>query len=417
MPDMARTRRIRGALIASVVVAAVALAPALAGAAAANWAGSQLDAPALAELAVGETSARGSAGTITTESFPIRGKFLRKSSQLAPNRISNVEVTFRRMATDGSAIDRGPAEPCLPADVASANGAVTDEGGTSRAPFAVTAEHSKWPCNGRFLIRSIARSSGSDGPDRYDLVAEVTVAVRPVPVTEITADVDDAADRVTVSWTKLTPEQKAVDAIGYRVERAGPADDDGVYGFYRPITDDISEDEVAGVERPTVVDTLEKDGKYRYRVMSLRNGADGPIAAPGEGTAVADATITPPPGQPTTTTTTDPDASTTTTAPVGPRIGSGGRPIPTIPNRPGARLPAPPTTLDPGFDPELNYDGTPRIPRQGSDSPELAGEEGLSIIQTENEGGAGMLGPVAGAMVLAGWAGHVFYLNKLSKQF
>lgn len=415
MPDMRSIRRSRGALIASVVVAAVALAPALAGAAAANWAGSQLDTPALADLVVGETSARGSAGTITTESFPIQGKFLRKTSQFAPNRISNVEVTFRRMAADGTSIDREPAEPCLPTDVATANGPVTDEGGTSRAPFAVSSDHSRWPCNGRFLIRSIARSSGADGPDRYDIVAEVTVEVRPVPVTEITADVDDSADRVTVSWTKLTPEQKAIDAIGYRVERAGPADAKGVYGFFRPIAADITEDEVADVERPAVVDTLEADGKYRYRVMSLRNGADGPILAAGEGTAVADATITPPPGQPTTTTTTEPGATTTTTD--GPRIGSGGRPIPAVPSRPGARLPAPPTTIDPGFDPELNYDGTPRIPGRGSDSPELAGEDGLSIINTEDEGGAGMLGPVAGAMVLAGWAGHVFYLNRLSKQF
>ena len=74
-------------------------------------------------------------------------------------------------------------------------------------------------------------------------------------------------------------------------------------------------------------------------------------------------------------------------------------------------MPSPPTTLDTGFNDELDY-GDRDIPEPGE---ELAGE-GQSVIQTDTEG-AGLLGPVAGAMVLLGWAGHVAYLNRLAKQF
>lgn len=393
-------RRLVAALAATTLVALLTVAPGLAGASAVDWAGSKFDTPTLSDMNASGT--RGKA-TVTSESFPISGRFHRTQDGDPTRSITSVGVAFNRATADGTAVAREPTEPCLPVDSPPAGNSGT------RATFEVGASQSTWPCNGRYVVTATARSSGAGGPDAFELFAELTVAVRPDPVTVIDAQVDDDADRVTITWDKLTESQLAVDAIGYRVERAGPADRDGVYGFYRPIADDVSEDRAGG--QGTVTDTVEADGKYRYRVLSMRNGADGPIFASSEGTATANATLTPSPGKPTTTTTTEPGSTPASTGV--PRIGTG-RTLPTIPNRPGAPLPAPPNTIDPGFDPELDYDGNgPR----SSDSPELAGEEGLSFIENEPGDGPGLVGPVAGALVLLGWAGHIVYLNRLAKQF
>lgn len=401
-----RSRSLRLVIAFAAVLASLAVfAPGLVDAAPRDWAGSQITEPKLTET---DNPQRGTA-VMTTTSFPIGGVFVRSRNGIEQNQITRVGVAFNRMAADGSAAPREAQEPCLPSDVPTANAAPTNDSSFSRATFRVPADQSRWPCNGRYLATATGYSSGGAGPDQISLVAELTVAVRPVPVDVINVAVDDDNDRVTVTWEKLTPEELAVDAIGYRVERAGPADSKGVYGFYRPIGDDIAEDRAGG--EGTFTDTLEVDGKYRYRVLSMRDGADGPVFASGENTAVADATITPAPTKSTTTTTTEPGATTTTRP--GAQIGSGRRPLPSLPTRSGGALPAPPTTIDPGFDPELDYDGAPRLP---TDSPELAGEDGLSIINTEEGSGAGLLGPLAGALVLIGWAGHIVYLNRLAKQ-
>ncbi len=349
--------------------------------------------------------------TMTTSSFPISGTFVKTN---ATPRVGSVSIRPNAafQMVDATGQPTSPSEPlaqCPSSGSLAVNSGPPSEAndnGRAQRSFTITSERSTWPCNGRYAVTVTADSADpGKGNETYSMKAVATVAVRPIPIDVIDVDVDDENDEVTVTFEKLTAEELAPDALSYRVQRAGPADEDGKYGSYELLG------EVPIDAEPTFLDEVEAFGDFRYRVASVRNGADGPIFAPIDGTAVAEATITPNPGVSTTTTTTRPRSTSSTTNV--PRIGSG-RPIPTIPSSPGRPLPAPPTSIDPGFDPELDYDGQPRLP---SESPELAGEDGLSVIQNEAGDGPGLLAPVAGAMVLIGWAGHVVYLNRLAKQF
>ncbi len=232
------------------------------------------------------------------------------------------------------------------------------------------------------------------------MVAIVTVAVPPLPITAVDAVVDDKADTITVTWAKLTGDELAVDAIGYRVERAGPKKA-GAFGAYAPVGPGF------GVhDDPLLVDHITTPGAYRYRVRALRNGADGPIASPVAGSDVAEGSVAPDP-----TTTTSPP-TTVASGPVLPQLGSGGRPATPTTRRPSG----PPTTVDTGYQGTLDYGTSPGT--TGSSAAELAsGGEGQSIIRTEGSSGVGLIAPVAGALVLLGWAGHLVYLNRLAKQF
>lgn len=353
---------------------------------------------------------------MTSSSFSMAGTFVRVN---ATPRVGRVNIRpngqFQRITADGEPVTSDePLEECPDSGTLAVtpsstgeNAGVADDNGRAQRGFNISEDASTWPCNGRYRIIATADLADPRGNEAYSMAVTALVAVRPVPVDVIEATVgEDDDDTVTVTWEKLTEREEAPDALGYRVQRAGPEDDEGDFGPWEQVGEDVPPDGAA-----SITDVLEADGTYRYRVLSMREGANGPIFASSEDTAVAEATIdTSRP--PSSTTTTEPGSSTTT-QPVVPRQGTG-RSIPTIPQSSGRALPAPPTTVDPGFDPELTYDGERRVP---DSSPELAGESGQSIIRTDGEGGVGFAGPIAGGLVLLGWAGHVVYLNRLAKQF
>ena len=136
-------------------------------------------------------------------------------------------------------------------------------------------------------------------------------------------------------------------------------------------------------------------------MRSLRDGADEPVPSRASVSPVADASITPDPA--------DHHHVDTATAYRQSATSAFRGPCPEPARRPRSRHPPRPTT---GFNEELDYSG---VPRPGSEEDGLAAE-GQSIIRTPGEG-AGLLAPVAGALVLLGWAGHIIYLNRLAKQF
>ena len=343
-------------------------------------------------MAQGEDPWAGSAFTApsddapaTESSFPIAGTFVNSRQS-----ITTVTVDFGRLDDDVYSPAEG--DPCVPADP----GIVPDTpgNGLDRYDFTVQTPEGDdivWPCNGRYLIRATAASEGLDGSDEHTLSRTVVVAVAPPPVRSVTAT--PQGEKVEVTWQPV--DDPSADALGYRVERAGPKND-GTFGPYIAVSGDLGTAATSATDRPQV------SGEYRYRVLSLRHGADGPVTAPKDASATADAGVT---------------VSTPTTASgTGRGAGTPGRGAPRAPRSSGgARLPAssPPTTLDTGFDEEIDYGNRTAT----ADSPELAdGGEGQSIIRSEGEG-AGLVAPAAGALVLLGWAGHVVYLNRLAKQF
>lgn len=347
------------------------------------------------------TPFRGGDATVTSESFEIAGVFVKRRE--AVERIVQVDVRFEG---EGSGVPDGPPptgdpgdeverRPCVPEDPAPFVGEGTTSDEAARYEFSVPAEESVWPCNGRYVVVATAQTNQDVEP--YDLSAVLTVAVPPRPVTVVETRYDTSVDAVEVVWEPLTDDELAQDAIGYRVERAGPIDDDGA--------DFVAVGPEFGVDdQPVLLDSPDEGGLYRYRVRSLRAGADGAVPARAEDSAVAEVTV---PDRP------EPTTSTTTTIRRSTSGVGGGRSGSTSPRRPRPGVFAPPTTVDTGFDETIDY-GERSAGEQ--DTPELAGQEGQSIIRTEGEG-AGLLAPAAGALVLLGWAGHVAYLNRLAKQF
>ena len=400
MPER-RTLRRAGALAALGVLVAVSAAPTVF---AQDGEPTPEQTPEAGDPAEWEGSAftdpfQDGAALVTTESFPISGIFTKMREPA--ERIATVEVVFgeddEAAPTSSSTTPPDPAaEPdgeveCVPADPPEFvnDAAAPEQGPTTSYAFTVPAEQSVWPCNGRYEISATATTSSAPD-DTHRIEGVLTVAVPPKPVTVVKAEVLDGDRDVRITWEPLAEGDLAVDAIGYRVERAGPARD-GDFGPYsivggrRAVDDD-----------PVMVDRPRRGGEYRYRVRALRDGADGPIPSSAEESAVAEATVA---GVPV--------ATTTTAEPDRPRTG--------VINRPRPRRSTPslgtPTTVDTGFEDELDYGDF-----EPGDSPELAGDSGRSIINTD-DAGMGFAAPVAGALVLLGWAGHITYLNRLAKQF
>lgn len=382
MREGRRPGRRRGVIAATVAAGLLVVAP---GAAAQQadedaeaWEGSSFTEPS-------------SDGTSAVRSFPIAGTFI------DPGRtVSAVEVDFGRL--DGDVYSEADEDPCVPADP----GVVPDTpgNGLDRYDFTVRTpdgENITWPCNGRYLIRAHATSEGVEGTRTHVLTRTVDIAEPPPPVQTVNAVAD--GERVFVTWDPIR--DPSADAAGYRVERAGPKKD-GAFGPFVAVSGDLGTDSTSVTDRPEV------SGDYRYRVLALRHGADEPVTAPPDESASADVSVTVP-----TTTTTRAEGSGGSI----PSVGSG-RPTSRAPRRSAPQIPAPspPTTIDTGFEPELDY-GDRSGDRELDDAPELAdGGEGQSIIRTEGDG-AGLVAPAAGALVLLGWAGHVVYLNRLAKQF
>lgn len=373
-----RRRRALAALAGGLIAAAVVLAPSVSAQTDDDaWAGSELTAPF-----------RNGFATVDTESFPITGTFRKQARPL--ERIIEVDVRFERADGPSEGTDE-----CLPADPAPFRNPDAADGDARVLSFEVPADASVWPCNGRYRVIAAARSSQSLTP--HEIVGELSVAAPPAPVESAEATFDPASGGIAVSWAPLR--DPAVDAVGYRVERAGPGDTP------------FSEVAETGNWALAVTDTPSGSGDYRYRVRAIRSGPDGPVLSPAGDSPVASVTV---PG--------DPDDTTTTTAAPGrgdrprPRGGAGGG---VNVGRATPRLPAPPTTADTGFDERLDYGtGDAPVVEPGEPGEEaLAGQGGQSIIRTDDEGGPGLLAPAAGALVLLGWAGHVAYLNRLAKQF
>lgn len=383
MPELT-SRRAAAALGGAVLLAAAWTAPVVlaqdnAGVSnPADWEGSGFTSPS---------------GTVSEESFSISGQFT-KVRQTA-ERIIRVDVSFEGDGPTG--VPPSPGDPtgvestdCVPDDPAPFVGEGEADETTARFSFTVPAEESVWPCNGRYTV--VAAGQSNQEVAAYEISTVISVAVPPAPITVVNARWDGEVEAVEVVFEPLSEDELAVDAIGYRVERAGPDGD-----AFAPVGDDL------GVSsEPVVLDTPETGGEYRYRVRAIRAGPDGPVLSRAVGTAVAEVTVPGEAVEPTTTTTTARSGAV--------RTGGGGRRTGGLVTRgttPGQA--GPPTTLDTGFDETIDYGD--RRPR-----PELAGQEGQSIIRTEGDG-AGLIAPVAGALVLLGWAGHIAYLNRLAKQF
>ncbi len=361
--------------------------------AASTWDGSTFDPP----FAFGTANAM-------VDAFPFSGVFV---NHRAP--IREVDIQFGRGTADR--FDPADGDACVPEDLGPvADTAATDPPSADADPttyeFDVAADAVRWPCNGRFTIRATATAvdapptdadptGGGDptGDAVHVLDAVVTVAVAPPPVRSVDATVDDGANTVTVAWAALGDDQLAADALGYQVERAGPRQSDGS-GDFVPVGRRV------GVHDETrFVDHVAVAGDYRYRVRALRNGADGPVPSPADETPVAHAAMQPDP------------TTTATTAHKPARSGVSQRSTTT-------RRSSPPTTADTGFEGTLDYGDQPVVGTSADrDTSELAGGEGQAVIHTESGGhGVGLLAPVAGALVLVGWAGHLTYLNRLAKQ-
>lgn len=343
-----------------------------------------------------------------SESVTIEGRFVREGDGTVPELIATVELRYGRTGDDGEFVDADD-DTCVPEDPGFVEDTNPDD---DTFTFAHTAS---FPCNGRFVVEATASSPPrpfSGRVSRYALRADVNVAVAPAPVTEIEATKANAPDKktgateddpetVTISFTPLGESELASDALGYRVHRYGPITE-GQAGAPVRVGDDLPVD-----AEPTATDTVTRPGLYRYVVHSLRSGPSGPVLSPLEGSGTAEVTVAGAPGTSTTTTTpssiTGPvDRQPLTVPQVGPgrRRGSGGAP----------RAPRAPNSDDGGFSETLDYGD-----REFGESDELAGE-GQSIVRTD-DAGVGLATPVAGALVLLGWAGHVAYVNRLARQF
>lgn len=257
-------------------------------------------------------------------------------------------------------------------------------------------------CNGRYLLEAEAQLDDPDAPT-YTMARSFVLAALPAAVTGLTVDVDAGARRATVAFTPLPEEQHAIDALGYVVERAGPADDDGALGTYGDVATIGLDDD------PVVVDDLAAaaPGRYSYRVRAVRDGADGPVRSSVIDTETAAIVLE---GPPRTTTSSTPRATAGTS-----RRGGGRLTVPS--RRRSSGRPTTVTTIDTGFEETLDY-GPTSAPATSDPSEELAGDEpvaGQSIVRDEAES-VDLLVPAAGALVMLGWAGHIVYLNRLARQ-
>ncbi|MFP5321450.1 MAG: hypothetical protein ACLGIC_06340 [Acidimicrobiia bacterium] len=250
-------------------------------------------------------------------------------------------------------------------------------------------------CNGRYVLEVEATLDDPDAPT-HTLSQPFDVGALPPAVTDLVVDVDDAERRVVATFTPVPDDQLDPDAIGYVLERSAAGDG----GYVDAAAIDVDDE-------PRLVDDLADApaGSYTYRVRSVRAGPGEPERSSVLDTETATVTV----GEPV-------DAPPSTEAGVatrGPRRGSV-----SVPRR-GTTLPrrVTVTTLDTGFEGTIDYGELP----EGTTPPpdvEIPGDEplaGQSIITEEGEG-TDLAGPVAGALVLLGWAGHIAYLNRLAKQ-
>jgi len=381
MPDRTLRRAVLGLALGLGVVALTAPpAPAQDAAEPQRWAASEFDAP------FDEPGHE-----VRADPFDVSGT-MRYEKATPADQIVQVQVRL----VDDPADDIVLAAECLPAPVVAAPTQPQQDPGTAVFPFAV--EVAGVPCNGAYVLEVEALLNDPEARPHV-LSQPMAVGILPPPVTDLVVALDEPARRTTVTFTPLAPEQLARDALGYVLERGGPATSDGPGDFVDVGTIDLDAE-------PRFVDDLATaaGGTYTYRVRAMRAGAGEPERSSTIETPSDSVTIGDPPDAPGDEVAARPKARVRRSAGTAARRGSPSRRAATV------------TTVDTGFDDALDYGELPdgELPEgvEPGDVP-LAGQ---SIITEEGEGGVDLAGPVAGALVLLGWAGHIAYLNRLARQ-
>ena len=360
-------------LLAGVAVVVAGLVPALvAGAAETRWAGSRWDAP----LADGYRT--------SDNDLTISGVFVYDStvgtdppSYSVDEVVIDIVPSTKYVLPDGCGVPDGSTTKYPPGE----------PGVKYEAPFYKTV---KFPCNGSYVLYALACTApGCDDPkapqDWHQLKATVHIAAPPGAPKGLEV-VQGKGRAVKVSWNEYTNPE--LDFAGYSVERAIG---DGRFAYLTRTAETSYTDQA-----PT------SGGTLRYRVRALRS-APGGFAATDPGAAPVASVKVP--------------AVTTTTASGGSGGTSGGPSITAYRPRTGSSFRPPsigtPTTLDTGFDELLPYDDD-REP--GTRDAVLPADENESASILYEEAGAGVLVPVASALVLVMWAVHIRYINRLAKR-
>lgn len=363
------------------------------------WSGSQFD----------EADLRAGNATRDTKTVTITGVFTYTPEGDWDERtiLQNVTVTVTDPAVDG----------CEPPSVV---GEPT-EGGENRARTFSFQVSSQCNVTTQVTVQAKTTSPGLNNQRSRQITSSLRFDAPPEPVTDIIASVEDVETKdVNISWT--LPEGAEPETT-YSVERAGPdAGDEPEWTTIAPAepeepTEEPTEEPPVGeepaepdpVESP-ITDTVEDEGVYLYRVVAERPSAtpEGePHVVPG---TVDDVRVGEPPPTTTTTTTsppvTQPGSATTVSIP---RLNT----TPTRDRLSTSRdltpvQPSAPTTIDTGFEETLDY---------GDQEPGELAAEGQSVINSEDDGVVGPGAAAAAALVLVGWAGHIFYFRRLAAQF
>jgi hypothetical protein len=349
----------------------------------ARWAGSSFSSPF-----------DGDEPTVRSQPFTAAG-VLRYEKPTPPDQIARAEVRV----VDDPSDTWAPGEDCeLPLPmVVPGQGEHDNTGFVSVLRFEVP--DLQVSCNGRFLLEAEGFPTDPGAPSHL-MRRSFVVGVLPESVNDLTVALDADARKVEVAFTPLDDEQLSSDAIGYVVERGGPAAGDA------PVEDFVDVGRLDLDDEPRFVDDLRRaaGGTYTYRVRATRHGAHQPERSSVITTATATVTIDAPPRDGDATSTIDRTRSSRSRASAAPRRSSGTGGSRTI------------TTIDTGFEGEIDY-GADGLPRNPGELPDFGDDPlaGQSLIRDEGDG-MDLAAPVAGALVLLGWAGHIAYLNRLAKQ-
>jgi len=346
-----------------------------------RWAGSRLDSP----FDVPDH-------TVRTDPFAVSGT-MRYEKRGPADQIVQAEVRLVDDPTDDVAL----AEGCTLPTPAVATPTQPQQDLVAEMPFAV--ELTGVPCNGAYLLEVEATLNDPEA-DTYVLAQPMAIGLLPAAVSDLAIVLDEPGRAATVTFTPLAPEQLARDALGYVLERGGPATGTGPGEFVDVGTTDLDDE-------PRFVDDLARvaGGTYTYRVRAMRAGADEPERSSVIETPSDTITIDARPDE-------GPEEAAPTPRARARRSSGGAVTRRSAPTRRATTA----TTIDTGFEDTIDYGDLPEGELPDGVVPGDEPLAGQSIITEEREGGVDLAGPVAGALVLLGWAGHIAYLNRLARQ-
>jgi hypothetical protein len=249
-------------------------------------------------------------------------------------------------------------------------------------------------CNGTYTVGAVIRNDSSPTPTQATTTIRVARPAEP-PAQATASRAEDGT--VALVWS-APADGLPPDFTGYRVLRT-------VGDVSKRIVDDTLDTDL--VDHPD----LQPGQTATYEVMTLRSGPDGTTIASAPATATVEL---PGPEQPDDTADGEPGGGAADAG-----SGTGGQPRvarPATGNRgpsvPALPRPTTPTTLDTGFGETLPFD-LDRV--EGPEDPVLP-DDGFASLLYDEEAGAGLLVPGATAAVLAVWAMHLRYLNRLAKR-